>query len=245
MKKIIRFILILLFMSMTFFCFWKYIGIRHNIQDEKQEQDEIIDIAEVPEEPIEESKINFEELQSINSDIIAWIYIEGTNINYPILQNKDSNTYYLKHNYKKEYSNFGSIYMDATANADLTSINTFIYGHYTSNKSMFGELGNFMNQDFFDSHKNIFIYTPTNNYKLEVFSVHVDDANSLSYKMYFTSKQDYKDYIDLMKLKSNITSEVEINPEVDKIVTLYSCSREANYKKQDRYFIHGKLSKIN
>lgn len=243
MKKIIRFILIFLFLAMAFFCLWKYIGIRHSIQDEKQEQDEIIDIAEVPEEPIVDFKVNFEELQSINSDIVAWIYIEGTNINYPILQNKNSNTYYLKHNYKKEYSNFGSIYMDATANVDFTSLNTFVYGHHTYNKSMFGEIGNFMNQDFFESHKNIFIYTPTNNYKLEIFSVHVDDANSSSYKMYFTSKQDYKEYIDLMKLKSNIKSDLEINPEIDRIVTLYSCSRETNYKKQDRYFLHGIIRK--
>lgn len=244
MKKIIRFILILIFIAMAFCCFWKYIGIRHSIQDEKQEQKEIIDIAEVPEEPIVDSKVNFKELQSINSDIVAWIYIEGTNINYPILQNKNSNTYYLKHNYKKEYSNFGSIYMDATANVDFTSLNTFVYGHHTYNKSMFGEIGNFMNQDFFESHKNIFIYTPTNNYKLEIFSVHIDDANSPSYKMYFTSKQDYKEYIDLMKSKSNIKSDLEINPEIDRIVTLYSCSRETNYKKQDRYFIHGKITNL-
>ena len=61
--------------------------------------------------------------------------------------------------------------------------------------------------------------------------------------MYFTSKQDYKEYIDLMKLISNIKSDLEINPEIDRIVTLYSCSRETNYKKQDRYFLHGIIRK--
>ncbi len=243
MKKILKLLLLLFFLSIAIFSFWQYFGIKDEIKKEVDDHKQIIDIAEIPEEPEEESKINFDELIAINSDIKAWIYIEGTNINYPIVQG--NNTYYLKHNYKKEYSGSGSIYMDSTAKTDFTSLNTFIYGHYTSNKSMFGELGNFMNQDFFDAHKNIFIYTPDKNYQLEIFSVHVDNAFSDSYQMNFITKEDYKNYIDLMREKSVIRSNVKIDYTKDKIVTLYSCSRETNYKKQDRYYIHSKILEIN
>lgn len=207
-----------------------------------EDQKIIIDIAEIPEEPEEESKINFEELQSINPDIIAWIYVGGTNINYPILQSK-SNTYYLKHNYKKEYSGAGSIYMDANADKDFNSQNTFIYGHYTGNKTMFGEIGNFMRQDFFDNHKEIFIYTPTNTYIVDLFSVYVDEANSNSYQMNYASAEELEDYIKMIQSKSKIKSNIEDISIEDRIITFYSCSRETNFKKQDRYFLHGIIRK--
>lgn len=227
-------------LGVSIYCFLNFYNIKGEELEEQKVQDEFIDIAEIPEELEEESKINFDELIAINSDIKAWIYIEGTNINYPIVQS-NNNTYYLKHNYKKEYSSYGSIYMDSTAKDDFTSLNTFIYGHYTSNNSMFGELGNFMNQDFFDSHKNILIYTPDKNYKLEIFSVYVDNAFSDSYQMNFITENDYKNYINLMREKSVIKSDVKVDYTKDRIVTLYSCSRETNYKKQDRYYIHSKI----
>lgn len=243
MMKAIKIILIFMLLGVSIYCFLNFYNIEGEKLEEQKVQEEFIDIAEIPEEPEKESKINFDELIAINPDIKAWIYIEGTNINYPIVQG-NNNTYYLKHNYKKEYSGYGSIYMDSTARDDFTSLNTFIYGHYTSNKSMFGELGNFMNQDFFDTHKNIFIYTPDKNYKLEIFSVHVDNAFSDSYQMSFVTEDDYKSYLDLMIEKSVIRSNVKVDYTKDKIVTLYSCSRETNYKKQDRYYIHAKIAEM-
>lgn len=242
MKKI-KYLLLVICVFIFVFCIWKYINIGKGIQEEKKDQMQLIEISEVEEKKDvleEESKINFEELMKINSDIVAWIVIEGTNINYPIVQSTN-NTYYLKHSFYKKYSNYGTIYMDATANKDFTSKNTFIYGHYTANKSMFGELGNYMKQSFFEEHPYVTIYTPEKNLKLEIFSVHVDDASSPSYQMNFTTDEAFKNYIDLMKEKSVIHSNVEVNYITDKIITLYSCSRETNYQKQDRYYIHGKV----
>lgn len=242
MKKILIFFLFFCCLSITSYCFLKYFNTRRDNERIVEDQKIIIDIAEIPQEPKEESKINFEELQSINPDIIAWIYVGGTNINYPILQSK-SNTYYLKHNYKKEYSGAGSIYMDANADKDFNSQNTFIYGHYTSNKTMFGEIGNFMKQDFFDTHKEIFIYTPTNTYIVDLFSVYVDEANSNSYQMNYASAEELENYIKVIQSKSKIKSNIEDITIEDKIITFYSCSRETNFKKQDRYFLHGIIRK--
>lgn len=245
-KKILYGILLLLFLGIAIFSFKHYLDIKNEIKDEQEIHEELIDIANIPEEPekVEEDfKINFEELLSINPNIVGWIQVEGTNINYPIVQGKD-NTYYLKHNYYNKYSSVGAIYMDATANSDFSSLNTFIYGHYTQQGIMFGQLGQFMNQSFYESHKNIYIYTPEQNYVVEVFSVHVDDASSPSYQMNFTTTEAYKKYLDLMIEKSQIKSNIEVDSTTDKIVTLYSCSRQANYKKQDRYYIHGILREV-
>lgn len=247
MKKILKALYILLFISIAVFCFYKAYEIKDEQTKIKEEQAELIDIAEIPEkvEDIEEKKevINFQDLININSDFIGWIKIEDTNINYPIVQGTN-NTYYLKHSFYKEYSNAGSIYMDATANSNFSSKNTFIYGHYTSDGSMFGQIGKYMKQDFYDKHKEIYIYTSEQNYKLEVFSVHVDKASSKSYQMNFTTDESYKDYIDLMKSYSVIKSDIEIDYTEDRIVTLYSCSHERGHAKDDRYFVHAKLIEI-
>lgn len=245
MKKI-KCLLLVIFIVVFSFCTWKCIRINKGIQKEKNEQEQLIEISEVKEDKEileEEPKINFEELSQINSDIVAWITIDGTNINYPVVQT-NNNTYYLKHSFYKKYSNYGTIYMDATANKDFSSLNTFIYGHYTSNQSMFGELGKYMNQEFFEDHPYILIYTPEKTLKAEIFSVHVDDASSPSYQMNFTIDEAYRNYIDLMKQKSVINSSVEIDYTTDKVITLYSCSRETNYKRQDRYYIHAVLQDL-
>ena len=247
MKKILKALCILLFISIAVFCFHRAYKIKQEQLKIKEEQTELIDIAEIPEkvEDVEEKKdeINFQELININSDFVGWIKIDDTNINYPIVQGTN-NTYYLKHSFYKEYSNAGSIYMDATANSNFGSKNTFIYGHYTSDGSMFGQIGKYMKQDFYDKHKEIYIYTSEQNYKLEVFSVHVDKASSKSYQMNFTTDESYKDYIDLMKSYSVIKSDIEIDYTEDRIVTLYSCSHERGHAKDDRYFVHAKLIEI-
>lgn len=248
MKKTFKIIYVLLFVLMAVFCFYKAYEIKKEQGKIKEEQNELIEIAEIPEkvEEIEEKKneINFQELININSDFVGWIKIEDTNINYPIVQGTN-NTYYLKHSFYKEYSNAGSIYMDATANSNFESKNTFIYGHYTSDGSMFGQLGKYMKQDFYNNHKEIYIYTTNQNYKLEIFSVHVDKASSKSYQMNFTTDEAYRDYIELMKSYSVVKSDIEVDYINDRIVTLYSCSHERGHAKDDRYFIHAKLINLN
>ena len=248
MKKIFKVLYILLFLLISVFCFYNAYKIKNEQKELAEEQQELIEIAEIPDkaEEIEEKndEINFQDLININSDFVGWIKIEGTNINYPIVQGTN-NTYYLKHSFYKEYSNAGSIYMDATANSNFESKNTFIYGHYTSDGSMFGQLGKYMKQGFYDKHKEIYIYTSEQNYKLEVFSVHVDKASSKSYQMNFTTDEAYKDYIELMKSYSVIKSDIVVDYTNDRIVTLYSCSHERGHAKDDRYFIHAKLINLN
>lgn len=240
--RLLKIILLIICVGTMGFCIYKIISFNSEIKEAEVVQKELIDVSNILTEEPEESIINFNDLKNINQDIVAWIYIEGTSINYPIVQTSD-NQYYLKHNYNKEYSAYGSIYMDATANYDFSSLNTFIYGHYTSSGIMFGELGNYMDQEFYNEHPDILIYTPEETYTAKIFSVHVDDASSESYQMIFPTQESYFNYVNLMTEKSVIKSDVKVDITKDKIITLYSCSRETNYDKQDRYYVHAVINK--
>lgn len=106
-------------------------------------------------ENTESSRITkLKKLQEINSDIVAYVEIDGTNISYPVLQATD-NDYYLYKNYKKEYSEDGSIFLDKDVNLSLPSCNFLMYGHNNQNSAMFSELLNYQNKSYYEEHPKI------------------------------------------------------------------------------------------
>ena len=88
---------------------------------------------------------------STNPDIVAWIYIEGTKINYPIVQGED-NSYYLKHLFSGEWNGSGCIFLDSRNDASFADRHSIIYGHHMKNGTMFTDLDKYKKQDFFDEH---------------------------------------------------------------------------------------------
>lgn len=244
MKKIKIIVLVILICS---FCFsvYKIYSVKQEILDSEQIKHDLIELIEIPEETIEteDFNIDFSSLQNINSDVIGWILIEGTQINYPIVQGKNNN-YYLNHSFDKKWNSLGSIFVDYRSSNNFTDFNTFIYGHHTKNGSMFGELYKYMDESFFDEHPSFMIYTPYGNYKAEIFSAYYDNTNSDSYNQNFASFEEFKNYLKVVKEKSNYDTNVEINYLKDKIITLYSCSHESNRQKTDRYFIHAVLKSL-
>ena len=108
-----------------------------------------------------ERMIKVEKLQEENEDIVGWIEIEDTNISYPVLQGKD-NEYYLNHNYKKEKSQKGSIFLDADYDWSIPSNNLIIYGHNIVNDLMFKDLLKYANEEFYKEHPVIRFTTKEN-----------------------------------------------------------------------------------
>lgn len=215
--------------------------------DEKQETDKIRELVKVPENELDTFRVDFNELQKINEDVVAWIVVEDTDISYPVVQAKD-NTYYLDHTFEKKSNYAGSIFMDYSASRDFSDLNTFIYGHNVYHGTMFAELSNYMDKAFFDKHPYVYLYTPTKNYKLQVFSAYIDTAESNSYRMGFVDESDFANYLALVKGKSKYDSGVEVSPQ-DHIITLYTCSYESGDNPtnteaseiDDRYYIHTKM----
>lgn len=131
--------------------------------------DDLINNVFVEDSNEKENKIDWNYLKSVNKDIIGWIEIEDTAINYTILQD-NSNLYYLGHNYLKKYNNNGSIFtLDFNPFQDRE---TLLYGHNMSSGTMFSILGKYLDKDFLLKHSKIKIYTPNKNYECVIFSAY-------------------------------------------------------------------------
>ncbi len=183
--------------------------------------------------------IDFDNLKKINSDIIGWIYIEGTNINYPIVQGRD-NKYYLKHLFNKEWNSSGCIFLDSRNSADLSDKHSVIYGHHMRDGKMFSDLMKYKQQLFYEKHSEILILTPDGNYKLIIFSSYVTSSDDDAWKVEFSSENDLEEWINKSLYKSCL--KCDINPTtVYQIVTLSTCSYEYN---NARFVLLGLLKQV-
>lgn len=128
----------------------------------------------------------FAELYQQNSDLVGWIRIEDTNINYQIMHTPDNPDFYLKHGCDKEYSDYGCSYVQENCDVQLPSDNVIIYGHHMKNGSMFCDLEKYKSQDFWQEHKTISFSTVTDRYGYEIISVfktfvYLDSPESFKY----------------------------------------------------------------
>lgn len=89
-----------------------------------------------------------EELYEQNNDLVGWICIEDTKINYPVMQSIDEPNFYLKHGFDKAYTNYGCPYVGESCDVNKPSDNLIIYGHHMKNGSMFSDLEKFKKKDF-------------------------------------------------------------------------------------------------
>lgn len=101
-------------------------------------------------------QIDFEGLQAVNRDVIGWIFIEGTDVNYPLLAGAD-NQQYLFQSYMKKYAVAGSIFLDYRCSTNLSDYHTVIYGHNMKNGMMFGELDAYQKADYLAAHPYVYI----------------------------------------------------------------------------------------
>ncbi|MCL2889309.1 MAG: class B sortase [Eggerthellaceae bacterium] len=123
--------------------------------------------------------VNWEELWAKNPDTVAWIYIPGTVVNYPIVQGRD-NVKYLTTDFmggRGQVVHFGAIFLAAENSSDFSDPNNFIYGHHMNDGSMFACIDGFRFLDEFNSHRTIFILTPAGNYRLTTFALVIAGGN--------------------------------------------------------------------
>lgn len=165
-------------------------------------------------------------LLELNKEVIGWITINDTPINYPLVQHSD-NQYYLTHDSTNADSIYGSIYIDHRNQSDLNNQNTLIYGHNMNNGSMFHALVNYKEQDFFNTHPYIFVSNLYETFTYEVFSVYVVDADTETIGVNYKTNADFLDYISNCKSRSLFKKNITFN-EGDQIITLVTCSYELN-----------------
>lgn len=180
--------------------------------------------------------VNFEDLSEINSDIIGWLDIDNTAINYPVVQGED-NSYYLKHLFDKNYNSSGCIFLNCNNSFDFSDHNNVIYGHHMKNGTMFSSLMEYKNQDYYDAHPQAILVSLTQNYIIDIFSGYVASTNDNAWRISFASENEYAEWIAKIKKRSCFIS--NIAPSVsDKIITFSTCSYEFD---NARFVLHGVL----
>ncbi len=184
--------------------------------------------------------VDFNELKNKNSDTIGWIKVEGTNINYPVVQTTD-NKYYLNHSYDKTYNEAGWVYADYRNSFDELDKNTVIYAHGRVDTTMFGSLKNILKSSWYNNKNNHIIKfsTPKENTLWQVFSVYTIEAESYYITTKFPSDEYFKEFATTLKNRSKIEFSAIPN-ENDKILTLSTCKDS----KGNRVVMHAKLIKV-
>ena len=184
--------------------------------------------------------MDFTYLEIVNPDVVAWITAAGLPIDLPIVQGQD-NDYYLTRLFDHQPNRLGTLFVDVYNKPDFSDKNTVIYGHNMNDGSMFASIANYRTQEFYESFPVMDLYTPTADYKIELFAGYVANANEPFIQFVFQDDADFLNYIDWLKLISTFESQVTIGPE-DRIVTLSTCTYDFD---NARYVVFGKLVPVN
>lgn len=166
--------------------------------------------------------INIAALKEENEDVLGWIRIPDTKIDYPLMQGRD-NDFYLNHTWQKEANSVGSIFLEHQNSPDLTDFNSIVYGHNMRNKSMFGQLSNYSIPDYWKTHPYVYIALESGVYRYEVFAFFQPAVDSLTYSMTPQRDDTKQDFLDF-SLESNWI-DTGIEPVItDRILTLSTCT---------------------
>lgn len=252
MKRLIKIILLIICLSVFLFSAYK---IYEYFSEEKANKDlnnRLIDSAitynknQIKNDSSENKdeflpiSVDFNKLKKENKDIVGWIYLDNTKINYPVVQASDNN-YYLRRLVNGKSNRAGSIFMDYRNNPNLDDNNTIIYGHNMKNSTMFGTLLEYKEQSYYDNHKSIYYFTEDKNYIIEIFAGFTTSADSEIYNLNKDiSKSDIQELINKSDFKSDI--DLENLADMNKIITLSTCSYDYNGA---RYVVFGFLKEVN
>lgn len=235
MKEKGRKILIVLLLAVAISCagylIWYYISAskaEDSYEDARKEA--VIEIPKDTEADDEQVQIpiDFDALQATNPEVYAWIRIDGTKIDYPIVQKKDDDNYYLNHTWEGKSAAEGAIFTQAFNSTDFLDFNTLIYGHQMGEgvETMFHQLGNYLDADFMNEHREVVIYTPNHVRTYKVFAAVVYDDRHIMQYYNFNVDNDREEFLDSIynsrDMRNQYCDDVEVTTN-DRIITLSTC----------------------
>ena len=186
--------------------------------------------------------IDFEAIQTNeNADIYAWIYIPGTNVDYPVLQHASNDTFYLDHDLQGKKAACGSIYTEKANSKDFNDNHTVLYGHNMKNGTMFKTLHYYDDKEFFQENKYIYVYTEKDTRVYQIFGAYEYDDRHLLKNFATENAGEYQKSLESIKKLSDACGHFDRDMSLnssDKIITLSTCI--AN-KPESRYLVQAKL----
>ena len=202
--------------------------------------------TEEPTEPLPDNRVeDWSYYQSINPDVYAWIYVPNTGIDLPILQSTpaEDDNLYLRHNIYLEYDKGGALYTQKANAQDFSDPVTVIYGHNMFRRdSMFSNLLDFRDPDFFAETEFFYIYQPQRALTYRIVSAHAYDTRHILNTNDFSKEEDIRTYFDYIlapkTMIANVREGAELTTE-DKVVTLSTCINIGGV--MQRYLVQGVL----
>ena len=259
-KKGIMRILTLLCLAVFLFSAWKLVGIFQEYREAEQlyndaanefttlnsdqDKEHAVPVPTMREQaPVE---VDFSKLLKINDDIIGWIYMEDTVVNYPLLQG-ENNLYYLDKTMYKKYLASGSIYLDCDNEPDFSDAHSIIFGHNMKNHTMFGDLSDLRDEDYLKEHPFVdLILTDGTWLRYEICSMyraHVEDG---TFRAPLNKAKNFKPFMELVTEKNmHADSELELPvvQEDDKVLTLSTCTEDS--ANMERFVVHAVLVSVD
>lgn len=243
--KILIFILLVIIVASVIYIV-NYFLDKEEVKEESNLLNTItVDKADITPEKTERM-LQIEELKKKNSDIIGWIEIEGTNINYPVLQGED-NSYYMNRNYDKEESVYGALFLDAGYDWNIKSNNFLIYGHNMQDGSMFNNLLNYADEEYYEEHPIIRFTTTEEDAEYEIISAfrsrvyYKSEKNVFRYYYFINpkSEEEYNEFVENAK-EASLYDTGKTAEYGDQLITLSTC---AYHTEDGRFAVIGR--KIN
>jgi sortase B len=189
-------------------------------------------------EELEKMRAGLMSLAQINPDVYGWITVEGTNINYPLVQGED-NDHYLNHAYTGDYLPIGSIFVDFRCEESITrNFNTVIYGHNITTGAMFHDVTKFFKDEYFNG-TYIYVYTLDGIYVYEPFSIYKTREDYNYFRTAFSSVEKFVEFAEELRDNSDKAKDVTFGKN-DRILTLSTCT---NIVQSERYALHARLVK--
>lgn len=169
-------------------------------------------------------------LKDENSEFVAWIKVNNTNIDYPVVKTSN-NSFYLNHSFDKSVNSAWWIFADYKNKFDGTDKNIAIYVHNMRDGSMFGSLKNILNEEWYNNteNMNITFLTENGNYIYKVFSIYKIESEDYYIKTNFKNDADYEKFLNIIKNRSIKNFDVKLNVD-DKILTLSTCANNNKYR---------------
>ena len=229
-KKLIFEIIVAIVIIILGILIFKTIREKQSVKDGKGIVNQIqIEKANITEEKTEKM-LQLEELQKENPEIIGYLEIQGTNISYPVLQTTN-NDFYMKKNYKKEYSKDGSIFLDKDYNWEIPSSNLLIYGHNNKNGQMFCDLLNYKDESYYEEHPTIKFTTNKEEAEYEIIAVFLSrvyykkEKNVFRYYYFINAEneEEYNSFVENCK-KESLYDTGKTAKYGDQLITLSTCS---------------------
>ncbi len=233
-------ILIGVFAFVLLFSFFQLVRIFLGYQESRNEYDSLIEKTPAPrpdstipsemtteEEPyvvVQEDgtlSINYEALTGLNQDYVGWLRIPETNINYPMVYHSD-NDYYLRRTFLGSHNVGGAIFLDSRTGKSFESDHVIIYGHRMNDGSMFSDVKKYLDPSYYESHKQIFIYTKSEILTYEVFSARTVSVEDSCYTFSFSNHDTYVSWLKTMKAAAPYPT--SLNPDGSSgTITLSTC----------------------